>query len=307
MLDTIRVKYPISPDQDQLRYWIHKTSTTETGGLREWYIYNPKVTEDEIALRYTYFPHSYNFDPLLTLELSLPKLIFGNNYQMLGSIDGTIKIANMFLAIVPHAPILDLAVGILIRLDMCYNHHVGDAVDDLIKAMGNLEYPHRRTKYHRNEGVEFKAKHTTTKFYNKQTETKMQEAFGILRQEATLLEPKDIQRILGKRKPTLLDVQYEQVADYLKNDLRKLSLLDNSIANRDNALERLCNTYGGLAGFYFYGLLTAKMSKSRKCIARDTDTHPRSLDRKLRKIVDAGIPLTLTDREEPLPPLMIKL
>jgi hypothetical protein len=307
MLDTIRVKYPISPDQDQLRYWIHKTSTTETGGLREWYTYNPKVTEDEVVLRYTYFPLSYNLNPLLTLEFSLPKLIFGNNYQMLGSMNGTITLANMYLAIVPHAPILDLAEGILIRLDMCYNHQVGDAVDDFIKAMGNLEYPHRRTKYHRNEGVEFKAKHITTKFYNKQTETKMQEAFGILRQETTLLKPKDIQRFLGKRKPTLIDVQYELVADYLKNDLRKLSLLDNSIATRDNALNMLCDSYGGLAGTYYFGLLISKMSKSRKRIAGVTNIHPRSLDRKLSNIVKTGIPLTLTDREEPLPPLTIKL
>lgn len=46
---------------------------------------------------------------------------------------------------------------------------------------------------------------------------------------------------------------------------------------------------------------------SNKEIKRQTDTHPRSLDRKLRKIVHTGIPLTLTDREEPLPPLVIGL
>jgi hypothetical protein len=307
MLDTIRIKYPISPDQEQLRYWIHKTSTTETGGVKEYYIYNPKVTDDEILLRYTYFPFAYDYHPLLTLELSLPKLLYGNNYQMLGSIDGTIKLANMYLAAVPHAPILDLAEGILIRLDMCYNHQVGEAVDDYIKAIGNLDYPHRRTKYHRYEGVEFKAKHTTTKFYNKQNETKSQEAFGILRQEATLLEPKDIQKLLDKRKPTLLDVPRDLVADYLKDDLKKLSLLDNSIATRNTALKILCDAHGDMAGFYYYGLLVSKTDKSRKAISSETHTHPRSLDRKLRKIVDAGIPLTLTDREEPLPPLEIHL
>lgn len=68
------------------------------------------------------FPLGYDRKPLLTLEVSLPKLIYGNNYQMLGSLDGTIQIGNMFLAIVSHAPILDLAEGILILLDMCYNH-----------------------------------------------------------------------------------------------------------------------------------------------------------------------------------------
>jgi len=306
MLDTIRVKYSISPDPEQLKHWIHKITTTETGS-RDTYLYNPKVTENEIMLKYTYLPVDYTGKPILTLEFSLPKLLYGNNYQMLGSIDGTIKLANMYLAIVPNAPILDLAEGILIRLDMCYNHQIGEAVDDYIKAIGNLDYPHRMTKYHRYQGVEFKAKHITTKFYNKQNESNCQEAFGILRQEATLLEPKDIQKLLDNRKPTLLDVSRDLVANYLKEDLKKLSLLDNSISTRNTALKMLCDAHGEMAGFCYYGLLITKMDKSRKGIARETHTHPRSLDRKLRKIVDTGIPLTLTDHEEPLPPLIIQL
>jgi hypothetical protein len=307
MLDTIRVKFPISPESDQLQSWTRKTTTTETGGEREYFLYNPKVTEDEVMLKYTYYPLGYDCKPLLTLELSLPKLMYGNNYRMLLSIDGSIKKANELLANVPHAPILDLAEGILIRLDMCYNHQVGDAVEDYVKAIGNLDYPHRWTKYHRYEGVEFRAKHITSKFYNKQRETGSQEAFGILRQEVTLLEPKDIQRLLGKRRPTLLDVPRDIVVDYLKADLRKLSLLDNSIATRNTALKMLCDAHGETAGVYYFGLLVSKMDKSRKGIASETHTHPRSLDRKLRKIVDTGIPLTLTDREEPLPPLNIHL
>ena len=132
---------------------------------------------------------------------------------------------------------LDLAEGILIRLDMCYNHQVGDAVDDYIKALGNLDYPHRRTKHHRYEGVEFRAKHKTTKFYNKEHESGFTEAHGILRQEITLLNGKDIQKFLHKPKPTLLDVISEQVAEELRSDLEKLGLLNNSIANRDTALK----------------------------------------------------------------------
>ena len=99
----------------------------------------------------------------------------------------------------PIFPKLDIAEGILIRLDMCYNHQVGDAVDDYIKAIGNLEYPHRRTKYHRNEGAEFRAKHKTTKFYNKERESGFAEAHGILRQEITLINGKDIQKTVWSK------------------------------------------------------------------------------------------------------------
>jgi hypothetical protein len=102
-------------------------------GERTVYIFNPVV--DETTLRFTYYPTDYSGKPMLTLEMSLPKLVFDNNYQMLGSIDGAVKIANMALANVPHIPKLDIGEGILIRLDMCYNHQVGEAVDDYINAL----------------------------------------------------------------------------------------------------------------------------------------------------------------------------
>jgi len=307
MLDTVRVKFPISPDPEQLQYWTHKTTSTESHGLREYYLYNPTINNDGVMLKYTYYPLGYDTNPLLTFECSLPKLIYGNNYQMLLSIDRSIEAVNTKLANVPHAPILDLAEGILIRLDMCYNHKVGETVDDYLKPLSNLDYPHRRTKYHRGEGVEFKAKHITTKFYNKQRETGMVEAFGILRQETTLMNGKAIQNILGVKKPTLLDVSRDFVIDYLNNDLKKLALFENSIGTRRTVLNRLCDAYGSDAGFCYYGILVSKMDRSRKQLAQETKTHPRSLDRRLRKIIDAKIPLTMTDREEPLPPLIISL
>lgn len=303
MLDTIRIKFPIEPTADQLKEgWIQKTTTSQSG-ISNVYFYNPIV--GETTLRFTYRPVDYTGNPLLTLECSLPKLIFDNNYQMIQSTDGAIKIANLLLADVPHIPKLDLGEGNLIRLDLCYNHQVGDAVNDYIVAIGNLDYPHRRTKYHRYEGAEFRAKHKTTKFYNKEHESGYIEAHGILRQEITLINGKDIQKLLHTPRPTLLDVTPELAKEELQSDLEKLGLLNNSIGNRDTTLETLCNKYGESAGIYFAGLLSTKAKYSRREIKKITNMHPRSLDRKLQKIRDAGIPLTLTEREEPLPPLSI--
>ena len=303
MLDTIRVKFPISPTDEQLKAWTTKITKTPTG-QRTTYIYNPIL--DETTLRFTYLPADYTGHPMLTLEFSLPKLIFDNNYQMIQSTDGAVKIANFQLAAVPNIPKLDLGEGVLIRLDLCYNHQVGEMVDDYINALSKLEYPHRKTKYHRSEGAEFKAKHKTTKFYNKEHESGYIEAHGILRQETTMLDGKDIQKFLLKSKPTLLDISREQVIAELNSDLGKLGLLNNSIGNQNTALKRLCDEYGEMAGMYYHSLLINKMSKSKKRITAETKLHPRSLDRRLRKIIDADLPLTLTDREEPLPPLEIK-
>jgi hypothetical protein len=304
MLDTIRVKFPIDPTEEQLKGWIHKTTSSPTG-KSDVYIYNPVV--NDAMMKFTFYPFDYKGNPMLTLEVSLPKLSFGNNYQMIYNSDEAVKIANARLDEIPHLPKLDLAEGILIRLDMCYNHQVGDAVEDYIKAMGCLDYPHRRTKHHRYEGVEFRAKHKTTKFYNKERESGFAEAHGILRQEITLMNGKDIQKLFGVKKPTLTDISKEKVIAFLKDDLEKIGLLDNSIATRNTALKTLCEAHGDNAGFYYFGLLMSKMDKSKKQIGKDAGTHPRSLDRKLKKIVDAGMPLTLTDREEPLPPLSINL
>ena len=303
MLDTIRVKYPIIPTTEQLQHWT-KIFTVKQEGIRRKYIYNYKF--DGAMLKYTYIPTDYIGNPLLMLELSLPKLLFDNNYQMILGIESTIDTANFYLRDIPHAPNLDLAEGILIRLDICYNHQVGNLVGDYIKALGHLDYPHRRTKYHRTEGVEFRAKHKTTKFYDKEKESKKSEAAGLLRQELTLMNGKDIQKLLGITKPKLTDITKNFVVEQLENDLAKLRLLGNSIHTRDTALVALCQAHGDMAGLYYYGLLVSKLDKPKKEIASNIQKHPRTIDRKLRKIVDAGIPLTLTEKDEPLPPLEIK-
>lgn len=307
MLDTVRLKYSVSPTEEQLKNWQRRTRTTQTGAEVESYVYNPTITEDEVMVKYTYYPAGYNLEPLLTLEVSLPKLIHGNNHQMIGSIDGTIKIGNLVLELVNSAPKLDLAEGVLIRLDFCYNHQVGDLVDDYVRAIGNLDYPHRRTKYHRYEGAEFRSKHKTTKFYNKETESKNPHAHGILRQELTILKGSNVAKTLGKEKPTLLDINKNIAVAYLNDDLINLRLLENSIANADIALKTLCLQYGSEAGIYYYGLLVSRLQKSKKRISRESKLHHRTLERRLRKIVDSKIALTLTDRSEPLPPLTIDL
>jgi len=188
---------------------------------------------------------------------------------------------------------------------MCYNHQVVEKVNDYIEALGKLEYPHRRTKHHRFEGVEFRAKRKTTKFYDKERESGDIEAKGILRQETTLINGKDIQKLLKVRKPTLKDISFEQVAKFMRDELDRLGLLNNSIGTHDTALKQLCAKHGSDAGIYYYAILELKIDKSKKEIINETQMHPRSLDRKLKKIKDTGIPLTLTDREEPLPPLNI--
>jgi hypothetical protein len=304
MIDTIRVKFPTCLTAFQLGGW-RCIISRYADGEKVKYVYNPTI--GAVTFRFTYLPESYDGTPMLMLEFSLPKLVFGNNYQMLESIEETIKIANKTLAKVKDVPLLDISQGVFIRLDLCYNHRVGDAVDDYIKALSFLDYPHRRTKGHLHEGVEYKSQHKVTKFYNKEFESKKKEAYGILRQEITLLDGKDIQELIGNKRPTLLSLSNELISNALKKELATLNLLNNSIGTRKTSLQKLCEEHGQYAGVYLFGLLMAKMEKSRKQLAKATGIHPRSLDWKLAKIAASGLPFTVTDRDEPLPPLIINL
>lgn len=307
MIDTIRLGYPVAPTEEQLKAWDRHIRTTATGQTNYKYILNKKLTLDKVSVRCTHYPFDYSGKPLTIVEFSLPKLVFGNNFTMLTNLGPATERANSLLATIDALPPLDISKGILLRLDICHNHQVGPLVPDYINAIGHLEYPHRRTKHHKDEGVEFRAKRTTTKFYDKERECADPRASGILRQETSYLDPIRIADLLGKSKPTLLDVTPEVVALLLRNDLAKLHLDVNIIADRDAALERLCAEYGPRAGMYYWGFLKAKNDTSRRQIRSKTSLHPRSLDRILKRITDAGLALTFTDTNEPLPPLEIHL
>ena len=307
MIDTIRVKYPIAPDPSQLALWDRQVKYTADGQIHERYTCNLKLTVAAISVRCTYFPVDYESNPLTSLELSLPMAQFGNNHSMIDDLEKAIAHANALLALDKRLPQVDIGEGTLIRLDPCYNHQVGQLVPDYINAIGQLQYPHRRTKHHRNEGAEFRAKHVTTKFYDKERETGDKKAAGILRQETSLLEPKRIAKLVGMKNPKLRDVTPERIAIILTLDLASLRILERPIADRHTALAALIEKHGPLAGVYYFGFLEAKPTKSKRQLATQLKLHPRSLDRRIRAIIDAGIAPTLTETSEPLPPLEIRL
>jgi hypothetical protein len=83
-------------------------------------------------------------------------------------------------------------------------------------------------------------------------------------------------------------------------------LLGNSIGTKNTALERLFSVYGVDEGLILFALLMAKnVMPSEEEICSIIGRTKRIFKRKLKKIFDAGVPLTITDYEEPLPPLYI--
>jgi hypothetical protein len=168
-----------------------------------------------------------------------------------------------------------------------------------------MDRPRRKAFPYGSDGVEFRNGDSKTKFYDKYAETKGDSsAKGILRQEMTY-RTRSIKSLLHKESPTLRDVTPNIVNNALTKEL-KIFHLDCLIANPLTAFKILCDEYGPLAGVFYFGLLQARMmAPSKKAIQIGELSHPKSLDRKLKKIVDANIALSLTDHKEPLPPLTI--
>ena len=85
-----------------------------------------------------------------------------------------------------------------------------------------------------------------------------------------------------------------------------MEIFGRSIGTYDTTLKQLCDTYGTDAGFCYFGALAACVEyPSRDSVVSASAIHPRALERRLKKVLDAGLPLTMTKADKPLPPLII--
>jgi hypothetical protein len=248
------------------------------------------------TFQFTYFPYVLN--GLLKAEFSLPHIVFGNNIQMVFNIERAINLANQKLPSVPGLPSLDLWQGTLCRLDVCY--------------LQPLKFSRRQTRPYTNQGVQYGSGASTLKFYDKERERhdKGDEigallACGILRQEV-VLRRKAIKKLTGKKQPTLYDITLEMLLDVLERELQQHGLLGHPIGTYDSTLKQLCETYGTDAGFCYFGALAANVEyPSRDTVISDSSMHPRTMDRRLNKVLSAGLTMTMTKAEKPLPALNI--
>ena len=178
MIDTITFRFDIELDQEHLLHW-QRTVVQKANGACYMNFSLDITTDNGTSIRCTYHPRSYKGQPLLLIEFSLPKLLYGNNCTMLVDIEKGIDKANEALFDVPGFPVLDLQDAIINRLDVCYNHQVENLVPYFIKALQYLEFPRRKTKPYTTEGVQYYNKQKSTKFYDKQKECGDPAAHGI--------------------------------------------------------------------------------------------------------------------------------
>jgi hypothetical protein len=310
MIDTTTIQFPVLLTSKQLQHWIGHPLIFPDGRTNPKYFLNPRMNNGTV-ISFRYYPPNPPFYslPWLGIQVSLPNVLFGNNIQTLkGEADfkEAIYMVNQFLERYSWLPNIDFGLGFLWRVDLVYDHHVGERVQDYVRALFKLDYPSRKTLPYPHEGVQFKSGVATTKFYDKWFESSLSPAYGTMRQETTLRHTYYIGRRMGIQYPTLKDISIPWVTKVLQEDLQKLHLQSCIISDRSTALIVLEQKYGWKQGDKLFGHLYARQSVSRKQMIADGKSE-RTIRKYEGQITNAGVSLTITDDGMQLAPLEIRM
>jgi hypothetical protein len=307
-IDTIKLGFPIDTFPGRLDGWNYSYFPSKDG--RSW----------EKSFKTIQMPSRYKLsvifyaqnvtatvkEPSLSIEFSFPKVLNGNNIFPILDFDETLELISRELLLVPPVPLINLSKGLIQRIDIFKNHQVDSLVPYYVDAISHLNYPQRDTIYYQNTEVLFKADCGSSKYYDKQHECKLHQAYGILRQEVTFRDRGRLEKMTGLHLPTIQLFTQECNKLILNNDLNKLYLDQNVIANREFAHEIFVKRYGGKEGEYLMNLLIDRQTLSKKQVMEKYGYKDRSTINKAEKqITKAGISMALTNRKLPLPPLGI--
>jgi hypothetical protein len=310
MIDSVIVRFPISPTLIQLQDWISHPLIFPNGEKIPKYFQNTKMINGTVISCKYYPPNPPHYPlPWLGIQVSLPKVLYGNNIELItgiSEIEGAICKINQFIGEKSWLPNLDFRSGLLWQVDLVYDHQVGDQAQDYIRALYKLDYKMRKTQPYPHEGVQFKSNVASTKFYDKYIESSSSLAIGTLRQETTLRHTYYIGRQMGTQYPTLNDISVSWVSTILKEDLQKLHLLGCIITDCSSAQARLVQNYGWNHGDKLFGHLYARQSMSKKQMVAN-GKNKRTIRKYEKQITDAGVSLTLAEDCIRLPSLNIQM
>ncbi len=121
MIDSVRLLTRAQPTAEHLIWWNRHETHKPSGECRLEYYFNPSA-HTGIPIRATYRPESIIGPHLFLLEMSLPRILFGSNWQLVLDIEAAITAADRIIASVEAFPALPSVAHMTIsRLDVCYN------------------------------------------------------------------------------------------------------------------------------------------------------------------------------------------
>ncbi|NRF95397.1 hypothetical protein HQN89_31470 [Paenibacillus frigoriresistens] len=176
---------------------------SDTGELRTTYkIY------DELLPYITYYGGSH----MLDVQVSIPKLLFGNNVQQVTDTDIPVffdrlqeRLEQLFGVKIPHSS------WTVTRCDVSWNFQVGNEVPKYVRLLSKQKFAFKSTiTYNQDQTVEYRNKSSRIIFYDKEAQlTKLKEPDYIIEQSRGILrlEIKPSTNDMKKFSPTRLAVE----------------------------------------------------------------------------------------------------
>jgi hypothetical protein len=274
-----------------------------------------------IPFGFTYYPHNPRYPrPLFTITTSLSHALYGHNSLMLKNSsdiqESASKINLLLRSTFPWLSGINVKDSVLGRIDLCYDHQVGNHKQDYLKILQHLTLPYRKTfpfveldfpEHIKLQGVEYRPPKGPNKemFYDKWLEAKNPIARDSLRQEKKITAPRNIAHHFGITEPPKLQhITIDKVVQLLEKDLEKLGLKDRRITDMSRSSQMLIDKYGFTKARPLIGHLTLRQSMTREqMIERGASKRVIQYDEKL--ISDARVALLVSDEYVTLPPLEI--
>jgi hypothetical protein len=308
LFDTVIVGFHLSPTSQQLEEWDRvKIRQKHYMTYSSHYKYETWLRFNKGNIHVVYYPQDEHNEakPLLLFEMSLPKLVYGDNIHMIFDPGLAIEKANQIIRQHSYMPIVDLNQGILYRIDLCFNILLGDSILEWIQQLLKLEYPRRKTKpYYPSEGVQYYSRRATLSFYGKEAESKNPDAHGILRMEASWRGKNRIEELVGKSDVMIAEFNSELAVSLLIAELAKLGIKDRAPVDSHATLRILVKKYGSEQGVRLYGFMNAiqiASSSEMKAIGMTKQT----ISRNRKQIRDAGLSMCIAENDYALPKLVI--
>jgi hypothetical protein len=252
-------------------------------------------------------------DRNLTVEASLPKVVYGNNFQLLSDPTAAIARLDEFIRdYVRHVKDTTFSFP-YVRVDYCHNFNVGrENIPHYIKAFSKLTLFRKKTLHNDEETISWQSNGRMIRAYNKEKELyaskcpEYESARGFLRVEVEIRRRSQVlNRFLnrqGKTSLALRDALDPDVAcEMLKRHVERLRL-DVPITSPEKALAILTRHLKGPRATQLYGFYqiinSYGIAKARQTLSSSTYYHLR------KQLIDVGLWLACPEAEH-LPPLVL--
>jgi len=206
----------------------------------------------------------------------------------------------------PYFPRMNLWEMTVRELHLINDVYVGEDIKYYLEAYSKLSMSHRQpTIYHRFSTIYFRSRLKTLVMYDKYDECNLEIARGILRIEDRMKNVA-VDNFFRDMEPILANINRKMIYEEIERELMRLGVLNKSIATKNTALRLLVDKYKRAKGLKYYAFWRAFNDYPNKnTLASDLGLTVRSVERQLKNITSAGIPLTYTESNKPLPPLML--